>query len=87
MQVLSDKEITEINALLAELPDDIKYQLCFWHCIRAVKTRLAVLGLHPAHYNYDAFKEFDWIDRDFVPINQLDEELRTEVRLDFWLKI
>jgi hypothetical protein len=41
-QVLSDKDITEINALLAELPDDIKYQLCFWHCIRAVKTRLCV---------------------------------------------
>jgi hypothetical protein len=49
-QVLSDKDITEINALLAELPDDIKYQLCFWHCIRAVNTSLSVLGCHPAHH-------------------------------------
>jgi hypothetical protein len=84
MQALSDKEITEINAILAELPDEIKYQLCFWHCIRAVRIRLAVLGRHPAHYNSsEAFKEFDWIDRDFVPINQLPDELRTEVRLKF----
>ncbi|KAJ7220489.1 hypothetical protein GGX14DRAFT_559280 [Mycena pura] len=45
-QVLSDKDITEINALLAELPADIKYQLCFWHCICAVKKCLAVLGRH-----------------------------------------
>ncbi|KAJ7867068.1 hypothetical protein B0H13DRAFT_2560350 [Mycena leptocephala] len=81
-QVLSDKDITEINALLSELPDDIKYQLCFWHCICAVKTRLSVLGRHPAHYNaVEAFKEFDWIDRNFVPIDQMDEELRTEENL------
>ncbi|KAJ6515171.1 hypothetical protein C8R47DRAFT_922283, partial [Mycena vitilis] len=71
MQALSDKAIEEINSLLAELPDDIKYQLCFWHCLRAVKTRLSVLGRHPAYYNSEeAFNEFDWIDRDFVPINQ-----------------
>ncbi|KAJ7710111.1 hypothetical protein B0H16DRAFT_1745743 [Mycena metata] len=68
--------------ILAVLPDDIKYQLCFWHCIRAVKTRLSVLGRHPAHYDPDeAFKEFDWINRDFVPINQMDEGLRTEENL------
>ncbi|KAJ6589539.1 hypothetical protein B0H19DRAFT_922632 [Mycena capillaripes] len=79
-QVLSDKDITEINALLAELPNDIKYQLCFWHCIRAVKTRLSVLGRHPAYYNAaEVFKEFDWIDRDFIPVNQMPMELRTEV--------
>ncbi|KAK6984287.1 hypothetical protein R3P38DRAFT_3332864 [Favolaschia claudopus] len=34
IQSLSDKDITEINALLAELPDDIKHQVCFWHSIR-----------------------------------------------------
>ncbi|KAJ7670053.1 hypothetical protein DFH06DRAFT_981537 [Mycena polygramma] len=80
-QVLSDKDIEEINALLAELPDDIKYQLCFWHSIRAVKTRLSVLGRHPAHYDVsEAFQEFDWIDRSFVPINQMEEELRTNIR-------
>ncbi|KAJ7639835.1 hypothetical protein DFH06DRAFT_1001914 [Mycena polygramma] len=79
-QVLSDKDIEEINSLLAELPDDVKYQLCFWHCIRAVKTRLSVLGRHLAHYDAtEVFQEFDWIDSDFVPINQMDEELRTEV--------
>ncbi|KAJ7030919.1 hypothetical protein C8F04DRAFT_1042044 [Mycena alexandri] len=80
MQALSDKEITEINALLAELPDDIKYQLCFWHCIRAIKTRLSILGRHPAHYDAEAaFEEFDWINREFIPINQMPQELRTEV--------
>ncbi|KAJ7206101.1 hypothetical protein GGX14DRAFT_367487 [Mycena pura] len=48
MQALTDKDITEINAFLSELPDNIKYQLCFWHSIRAVKKCLAVLGRHPA---------------------------------------
>ncbi|KAJ7917736.1 hypothetical protein B0H13DRAFT_1608132, partial [Mycena leptocephala] len=87
-QVLSDKDIAEINALLAELPDNIKYQLCFRHCIRAVKTRLSVLGRHPAHYNAaEAFKKFDWIDRNFVPIDQMEEELRTEVLVTFVLAI
>ncbi|KAJ7336143.1 hypothetical protein DFH08DRAFT_706254, partial [Mycena albidolilacea] len=79
-QVLSDKDMTEINTLLGELLDNIKYQLCFWHCIRAVKTRLSVLGCHPAHYDAaEAFREFDWIDWEFVPINQMPEELQTEV--------
>ncbi|KAJ7659443.1 hypothetical protein B0H17DRAFT_954753 [Mycena rosella] len=86
-QALSDKEITEINALLGELPDDIKYQLCFWHSIRAVKTRLSILGRHPAHYDAaEAFNEFNWIDRKFLLINQLDGELRTEVYNIFILR-
>ncbi|KAF9024172.1 hypothetical protein BDZ89DRAFT_1188004 [Hymenopellis radicata] len=71
LETLSDKDITEINAFLAELP--VKHQLCFWHCLRAIKVRLATIARHPAPYNPDeAFKEFDWIDRKFVPVNQMD---------------
>ncbi|KAK7034387.1 SWIM-type domain-containing protein [Favolaschia claudopus] len=70
IQSLSDKDMTEINALLAELPDDIKHQVCFWHSIRIVRGRLSVLA---------PFREFDWIDRDFLPIGQLDPELQTPV--------
>ncbi|KAJ7300762.1 hypothetical protein DFH08DRAFT_979352 [Mycena albidolilacea] len=74
--------MTEINTLLGELPDDIKYQLCFWHCIRAVKTRLSVLGCHPAHYDAaEAFRQFDWIEQEFVLINQMPKELQTEENL------
>ncbi|KAK7026186.1 SWIM-type domain-containing protein, partial [Favolaschia claudopus] len=83
MQCLSDKDISEINALLAELPDDVKYQLCFWHAIRAVKGRLAVVGRQPAYYNADeAFSEYDWIDRDFVPINQMTPTERESANLE-----
>ncbi|KAJ7756443.1 hypothetical protein DFH07DRAFT_742593 [Mycena maculata] len=79
-QCLTDKEITEINALLGELPEDVKYQVCFWHSIRIVKGRLCVLARRPAHYDVkEAFSEFDWIDRDFVPIAQLDPNLQTAV--------
>ncbi|KAJ6458878.1 hypothetical protein C8R47DRAFT_1244886 [Mycena vitilis] len=82
IQFGSDKEIIEINAALAELPDEIKYQLCFWHSIRIVKGRLCVLGRRPACYDAnEAFSEFDWIDRLFVPVAQLDPSLRTEDRL------
>lgn len=70
LETLSDKDITEINAFLAELP--VKHQLCFWHCLRAIKVRLAILARHPAFYDADeAFKEFDWIDKSFVPVNQI----------------
>ncbi|KAK6992361.1 hypothetical protein R3P38DRAFT_2802832 [Favolaschia claudopus] len=83
MQCLSDKDISEINALLAELPDDVKYQLCFWHAIRAVKGRLAIVGRQPAYYNADeAFSEYDWIDRDFVPINQMTPTQRESANLE-----
>ncbi|KAK6984659.1 SWIM-type domain-containing protein [Favolaschia claudopus] len=82
IQSLSDKDITEINALLAELPDDIKHQICFWHSLRIVKGRLAVLARRPAPYNVEeAFAEFDWIDREFLPLAQLDPELQTPDRL------
>ncbi|KAJ6601866.1 hypothetical protein DFH09DRAFT_1270764 [Mycena vulgaris] len=81
-QCLSDKDIIEINALLGELPDDIKYQICFWHSIRIVKGRLSVLARRPAFYDVnEAFSEFDWIALDFVPVAQLDPNLRTADRL------
>ncbi|KAJ6602864.1 hypothetical protein DFH09DRAFT_810636, partial [Mycena vulgaris] len=71
LQCLSDKDITEINALLAELPDDIKYQICFWHSIKIVKGRLSVLARRPAFYDVEeAFNEFNWIAQDFVPVAQ-----------------
>ncbi|KAJ7718501.1 hypothetical protein B0H14DRAFT_3011233 [Mycena olivaceomarginata] len=77
-QCLSDKDITEINALLGELPDDVKYQICFWHSIRIVKGRMSVLARRPAPYDVEeAVSEFDWIDPDFVPIAQLKPELQT----------
>ncbi|KAK6974646.1 hypothetical protein R3P38DRAFT_2583717 [Favolaschia claudopus] len=82
IQSLSDKDITEINALLAELPDDIKHQVCFWHSIRIVRGRLSVLARRPAFYDVnEAFREFDWIDREFLPLGQLDPELQTPVSL------
>jgi hypothetical protein len=79
-QCLSDKDITEINTLLGELPDDIKYQICFWHSIGIVKGRLSVLARRPAFYDVnEAFSEFDWIALDFVPVAQLDPDLQTAV--------
>ncbi|KAJ7062610.1 hypothetical protein C8F01DRAFT_985939 [Mycena amicta] len=79
-QCLTDKDITEINALLAELPADVKYQVCFWHAIRIVKGRLCVLARRPAPYDAEeAFGEFDWIDRSFLPVAQMDPRLRTKV--------
>jgi hypothetical protein len=81
LQSLTDKDITEINALLAELPEDVKYQVCFWHSIKIVKGWLSVLARRLAFYDVkEAFNEFDWIDRDFVPIAQLDPDLQTPVR-------
>ena len=67
---LTDKDFSEINAFLKTFPD-AKHQLCFWHCLRAIKTRLAILRRRPKFYNVlEAKKEFDWIDADFVPIAQ-----------------
>jgi hypothetical protein len=70
---LTDKDWAEINAFLAEYPE-AKHQLCFWHALRAVKTRLAILRRAPAHYAVAvAHAEFDWIDTKFVPLSQLEE--------------
>jgi hypothetical protein len=67
---LSDKDWSEINAFQAEFPE-AKHQLCFWHALRSVKKRLSILRRAPAHYDVEAaHKEFNWIDRDFVPIAQ-----------------
>jgi hypothetical protein len=71
---LSDKDWSEINAFLAKLPDS-KLQLCFWHAVRAIKTRLSILRRAPAFYNVtEAVAEFDWIDRNFVPLSQCSDE-------------
>ena len=67
---LTDKDLSEINAFLAVYPE-AKHQLCFWHCLRAVKTRLSILRRRPKHYDVlEAKKEFDWIDETFVPSAQ-----------------
>lgn len=67
---LTDKDWSEINAFMAEYPD-AKHQLCFWHALRALKKRLAILRRVPAHYNGRlAYSEFGWIDPTFVPLSQ-----------------
>jgi hypothetical protein len=67
---LTDKDLSEINAFLKIFPN-AKHQLCFWHCLRAIKTRLAILRRQPKFYNVlEAKKEFDWIDEKFVPAGQ-----------------
>ncbi|KAG5635616.1 hypothetical protein H0H81_010634 [Sphagnurus paluster] len=70
---LTDKDLSEINAFLEVFPH-AKHQLCFWHCLRAIKTRLSVLRRRPKFYNVlEAKLEFDWIDESFVPIAQSKE--------------
>ncbi|KAJ7272749.1 hypothetical protein B0H12DRAFT_1007797, partial [Mycena haematopus] len=70
LTTLSDKYWPEINACRARA-SDAKHQLCYWHAIRAVKKRLAILKRRPAHYNVlQARLEFPAIDADFVPIGQ-----------------
>jgi hypothetical protein len=70
---LTDKDWAEINAFLAKYPE-AKHQLCFWHALRAIKTRLAILRRVPAHYDVvAAHAEFGWIDEKFVPISQSQE--------------
>lgn len=67
---LSDKDWSEINAFRTVFPE-AKHQLCLWHCIKAVKSRLAILRRQPAHYNWEeAKKEFEFIDRNFLPLAQ-----------------
>ncbi|KAJ7754196.1 hypothetical protein DFH07DRAFT_959894 [Mycena maculata] len=70
LTTLSDKYWPEINACWA-CASCAKHQLCFWHAIRAVKKRLAILKRWPAHYNVlQARLEFPAIDAEFVPIGQ-----------------
>jgi hypothetical protein len=68
---LTDKEWSEINACIKKFPD-AKHQLCFWHCLRAIKTRLSILCRAPAFYNVrEAMDEFPWIDKEFLPVGQM----------------
>ena len=70
---LTDKDISEINAFLKVYPE-AKYQLCFWHCLHAIKSRLSILRRKPKYYDVkEAMKEFDWIEETFVPIAQSKE--------------
>ena len=67
---LTDKDWQEINAFLAQFPE-VKHQLCFWHCLRTVKTHLSILQQTPAFYNVmDAMSKFRFIQESFVPIGQ-----------------
>ena len=71
---LTDKDLSEINAFLGVYPE-AKHQLCFWHCLRAVKTQLSILRRRPKHYDVlEAKKEFDWIDETFVPSAQAKQQ-------------
>ena len=70
---LSDKDWSEINALAAKFPE-AKHQLCFWHALKAIKRRLAVLRCMPGPYNMpEAIKEYSFIDPKFVPVAQMSE--------------
>lgn len=72
---LSDKDWSEIGAFQQVYPD-AKYQLCFWHALRAIKKRLAILRRQPAFYNVEnANTEYNWIRRDFVPVNQRHDQV------------
>ncbi|CAK5265126.1 unnamed protein product [Mycena citricolor] len=80
IQTLSDKDITEINAFLGELPGNVKHQLCYWHGIRVLRGHLATTSRPPAHYDAPrAFQEFDFIDKKFLPVAQIPPEDRANV--------
>jgi hypothetical protein len=74
---LTDKDWSEINALQAVFASS-KLQLCYWHALRAVKTRLSILKRRPLFYDVDeAQAEFgDAIDKAFVPAAQLEPGTR-----------
>lgn len=70
---LSDKDWSEINACRNVFPF-ADHQLCYWHVLRAIKKRLAILRRQPAPYNVkEAREEFPWIDKTFVPIAQRED--------------
>ncbi len=67
---LSDKDFSEINAYSKVFPS-AKHQLCFWHCLHAVKKQLAVTHWQPGFYNIaQAWKEFPFIHEHFLPLAQ-----------------
>jgi len=68
--MLSDKNFSEINVYSNVFPS-AKHQLCFWHCLRAVKKRLTVSHLQPGFYNIrQAENEFQFIEKYFLPLAQ-----------------
>ena len=72
---LTDKDPSEINACRQVFPE-AAHQICFWHALRAFKTRLSILRRAPAFYDVnEAVAEFPWIDRSFVPARQLGRTL------------
>jgi hypothetical protein len=75
---LTDKDFSEINACRRIFPSS-KHQLCFWHCLRALKTRLSILRRQPAFYDVEEFlREFgEAADKNFVPLNQNPHVVRT----------
>ncbi len=80
---LTDKDISEINAFAAEFPS-AKHQLCFWHCLRVIKTRLSILRRRPKFYDVkEAVGEFDWINPDFVPVQQAEDPSAVSTHLIF----
>lgn len=83
---LTDKDMAEINTFLAKFPE-AKHQLCFWHCLRAIKIRLSILRRRPQYYDAKrAKKEFDWIDLDFVPISQ-SNGVQEEIKILFFFNL
>src|ERR1700753_1907408 len=70
---VTDKDWSEINACRQKYPD-ARHQLCFWHFLRAIKRRLAVLRRQPAPYDF----RDDFIDPKFVPVGQATELLQPE---------
>ena len=80
-QANTDKDMSEINAFL-DVFLTAKHQLCFWHCLRAIKTRLSILRRRPKFYDIkEAIMEFSWIDEDFVPCAQAEDPAAAMVSL------
>ncbi|KAF7779001.1 hypothetical protein Agabi119p4_3346 [Agaricus bisporus var. burnettii] len=72
---LTDKDQSEINAFRKVFPH-AKHQLCFWHCLRAIRSRLSILRRQPKFYDVlEARKEFLYIDETFIPIAQVQNPL------------
>lgn len=66
MFALSDKEMSEMNAVRARVPS-AKHQLCYWHAIKYLEERLAE-DKPPAKYDpRKAHLIFDFIDPTWAP--------------------
>jgi MULE transposase domain len=63
---LSDKDVSEINAFRAKIPD-AKHQLCYWHAIKYLEERLAD-DKPPARYDpRTAHQLFPFVDPTWAP--------------------